>query len=98
MIVYILSIYLTMFEKEITIGQKYVRPAGLSTHYQIVDTEGNNYVLGDSVFLLEFNSADDYAMVKESKKYKVHGYWFSELVRKSIQIQGSIIRMGVYPR
>merc|ERR1712146_747131 len=45
-------------------------------HYQIVDTEGNNYVLGDSVFLLEFNSADDYAMIKEGKKYKVYGYWF----------------------
>ena len=64
-----------MFEKEITItitiGQKYVRPAGRYrySHYQIVDTEGNNYVLGDSVFLLEFNSADDYAMIKEGKKY-----------------------------
>ena len=75
-ILYVLSIYLTMFEKEITIGQKYVRPAGGSTYYQIVDTEGNNYVLGDSVFLLEFNSADDYAMIKEGKKYKAHGYWF----------------------
>lgn len=75
-ILYVLSIYLTMFEKEITIGQKYVRPAGRYSHYQIVDTGGNNYVLGDSVFLLEFNSADDYAMIKEGKKYKVHGYWF----------------------
>ena len=71
-----------MFEKEITItitiGQKYVRPAGRYrySHYQIVDTEGNNYVLGDSVFLLEFNSADDYAMIKEGKKYKVYRYWF----------------------
>jgi len=75
-ILYVLSIYLTMFEKEITIGQKYVRPSGRSTYYQVVDTEGNNYVLGDSMFLLEFNSADDYAMIKEGKKYKVHGYWF----------------------
>jgi competence protein ComGC len=75
-IVYVLSIYLTMFEKEITIGQKYVRPAGRSTYYQIVDTEGNSYILGDSVFLLEFNSADDYAIIKEGKKYKVYVYWF----------------------
>jgi hypothetical protein len=69
-ILYVLSIYniITMFEKEITIGQKYVRPVGGSTYYQVVDTEGNNYVLGDSVFLLEFNSADDYAMIKEGKK------------------------------
>ena len=36
-ILYVLSIYLTMFEKEITIGQKYVRPAGRYSHYQIVD-------------------------------------------------------------
>ncbi len=93
-ILYVLSIYLTMFEKEITIGQKYVRPAGGRTYYQVVDTEGNNYfyVLGDSVFLLEFNSADDYAMIKEGKKYKVYGYWFrltlifNELVPENIQI------------
>ena len=24
----------------------------------------------------KFNSADDYAMIKEGKKYKVYGYWF----------------------
>ena len=76
-ILYVLSIYLTMFEKEITIGQKYVRPTGRYSHYQIVDTEGNNYVLGDSVFLLEFNSADDYAMIKEgkSKRVKLQSAW-----------------------
>ena len=74
-ILYVLSIYLTMFEKEITRGQKYVRPAGRYSYYQIVDTE-ENYSLGDSVFSMKFNSADDYAMIKEGKKYKVHGYWF----------------------
>ena len=26
--------------------------------------------------ILESNSADDYAMIKEGKKYKAHGYWF----------------------
>ena len=59
-----------MFEKEI-IGQ-YVRPAEDIVIIKS-DTEGNNYV--DSVFLLEL-IADDYAMIKEGKKYKVHGYWF----------------------
>ena len=38
-ILYVLSIYLTMFEKEITIGQKNVRRAGRYSHYQIVDTD-----------------------------------------------------------
>ena len=33
-----------MFEKEIAIGQKYVRSAGRHSDYQIVDTEGNNYL------------------------------------------------------
>ena len=75
-ILYVLSIYLRMFEKEITIGQKYVRPAGRSNYYQIVDKEGNIYVLGDSVFLLEFNSANEYLTIKEGKKYEVYGYWF----------------------
>lgn len=71
-----LSVYLTMFEKEITVGQKYVRPSGRRTHYQIVDNEGNNYVLGDTMYLLEFNSADDYALIKEGETYKIYGYWF----------------------
>ena len=30
----------------------------------------------DSIFLLEFNSADDYAQMKEGQTYKVNGYWF----------------------
>ena len=47
--------YAQMFEKEITIGQKYVGTSGGSTHYQVVDTEGNNYVLGDSVYLLDIS-------------------------------------------
>ena len=41
-ILYVLSIYSIMFEKEITIGQNHVRPAGRYSDYQIVDTEGNN--------------------------------------------------------
>ena len=70
LLLYVLSVYLTTFEKEVTIGQKCARPAGGSTYCQVVDAEGNSYVLGDSVFLLEFNSADDYAMIKEGKNIK----------------------------
>ena len=61
-----------MLEKEITIGQKYVRPAGRYRHYQIVDTERHN----SSTFVLGFDSVNDYAMIEEGKKYKVHGCWF----------------------
>ena len=28
------------------------------------------------MYLLEFNSADDYALIKEGETYKVYGYWF----------------------
>lgn len=71
----ILMIYSTTFTKTITIKEKYVKPSKKST-YRIIDENGNNYELADSIFLLEFDSADDYSKLEEGKTYKVYGYWF----------------------
>jgi hypothetical protein len=72
----IVLIYATKFEKNITISEKYVRPYGKSGRYRVVDDKDNTYTVGDNIFLLEFNSADDYAKLKEGVTYHVYGYWF----------------------
>lgn len=73
----ILMIYSTQFTKTITIKEKYVKPQGrYGSRYRIIDENGNNYELTDSIFLLEFDSADDYSKLQEGKTYKVYGYWF----------------------
>ena len=68
-------IYGTRFTKTITIKEKYIR-AGQKSKYRIVDENENVYELGDSFFLMEFDSADDYAKIDVNSSYKVYGYWF----------------------
>lgn len=75
-IVPVLSILLTRFEKTITVSEKYIKPGSKNTKYRIIDNNKNTYEIVDSIFLLEFNSADDYAQMKEGQTYKVNGYWF----------------------
>lgn len=75
-IIPILSILLTRFEKTITVSEKYIKPGRRRTHYRIIDNKKNTYEIVDSIFLLEFNSADDYAEMKEGQTYKINGYWF----------------------
>ena len=68
-------IYGTRFTKTITVKEKYIR-AGQKSKYRIVDEDENVYELGDSFFLMEFDSADDYAKIDVNSSYKVYGYWF----------------------
>lgn len=75
-VVPVLSIILTRFEKTITVSEKYIKPGSKNTKYRIIDNNKNTYEIVDSIFLLEFNSADDYAQMKEGQTYKVNGYWF----------------------
>ena len=68
-------IYGSRFTKTITIKEKYIR-AGQRSRYRVVDQDDNVYELGDSFFLMEFDSADDYAKIDVNSSYKVYGYWF----------------------
>ena len=71
----IIAVFATSFEKEIDVREKYVKP-GKKTKFSVIDSEGNTYLTVDRIILMEFNSGDDYAMMKEGGKYKVKGYWF----------------------
>jgi hypothetical protein len=71
----IIAVFATSFEKEIEVREKYVKP-GKKTKFSVIDSEGNTYLIVDRIILMEFNSGDDYAMMKEGGKYKVKGYWF----------------------
>jgi hypothetical protein len=71
----IIAVFATSFEKEIEVREKYVKP-GKKTEFSVIDSEGNTYLIVDRFILMEFNSGDDYAMMKVGGKYKVKGYWF----------------------
>lgn len=71
----LISVFVTSFEYEIEIHEKYIN-SGESPKFSVIDTRGNTYLIVDRFFLLEFNSGDDYAMMKEGEKYNVKGYWF----------------------
>ena len=68
--------HLTKFEKTITIKEKYIRYRRKSSNYNVVDTDGNIYKMGNLWFKFDFNRADDYAMIDEGKTYKVKGYGY----------------------
>ena len=71
----LIAVFVTSFEKEIEIREKYVK-SGKTPIFCVIDSEGNTYIIVDRLILMEFNSGDDYAMMKEGGKYKVKGYWF----------------------
>lgn len=71
----LIAVFATSFEKEIEIREKYVK-SGKTPIFCVIDSEGNTYIIVDRLILLEFNSGDDYAMMKEGGKYNVKGYWF----------------------
>ena len=75
-IINLAAIFLTKFTKTVTINEKYVRPSIRYMKYQFSDEQGNTYQLTDSMYLLEFDSADDYAKLSIGSTYKIHGYWF----------------------
>lgn len=77
--------HLTKFEKIITIKDKYTRYRKSSSNYNLVDTEGNVYKVGNLWFKLDFNRGNDYAKVDIGKKYKVKGYGYRAGILDSYQ-------------
>ena len=75
-VIHFLSLFLTKFQKTIVVTEKYIKPYKNYSYYQFVDSNDKTYRLVDSIYLLEFNSGDDYAQLKVGKKYKIYGYWF----------------------
>ena len=75
-IAHIVLVYSTMFEKDITVSEKYIRPYSDGGKFRVIDDKGNTYIVADNIYLLEFNSADDYAKLEKGSTYRVYGYWF----------------------
>jgi len=75
-IIHFLSIFFTKFQKTVVITEKYIKPNGRISYYQFIDSNDKTYRIVDNIYLLEFNSSDDYAQLKVGKKYKIYGYWF----------------------
>ena len=77
--------HFTKFEKIITIKDKYTRYRKRSSNYNLVDTDGNVYKVGNLWFKFDFNRGNDYAKVDIGKKYKVKGYGYRAGILDSYQ-------------
>lgn len=64
----------TNFELYITIKEKITMPAYNRGAYRIVDTNNNIFEIRDVWFFGDFNTANDYVMLKEGKTYKMYGF------------------------
>lgn len=78
MLVTLLAILFTRFEKRITIKDKFIKRISSKggQDYFIVDSQNNSYILGDTIWLWEFNKTDDYNIFEKGKTYTIKGYWF----------------------
>lgn len=68
--------HFTKFEKVITVQEKYTRYRRRSSNYNVVDTDGNIYQIGNLWFKFDYNRGNDYATLREGKTYKVKGYGY----------------------
>lgn len=73
-IIAVIKYLFTKFELYITIKEKITMPLYDRGAYRIVDTNNNIFEISDVWFLLDFNTANDYVMLKEGKTYKMYGF------------------------
>ena len=78
LLVNVLYVYLTRFERVITIVEKYHYAQGGGRYgllnNTVIDENGKVYRVANSWLLLEFRSAEGLLSAKPNQKYKVKGY------------------------
>ena len=76
--VQLVYVYATRFERTIKIAEKYHyadgRGRSLALNNAVVDDTGKVYRVANSLFLLEFRSAEALLSIKPNQSYKVKGY------------------------
>lgn len=70
----IILYFATHFKKDITIKDKYIRYRRSASNYNVVDTNGKIYKVGNVWFKGDFNRAEDYQRLEKGKSYNVSGY------------------------
>jgi hypothetical protein len=73
-IINIIFYYTTQFKKTIIIQDKYTIYRKYASNYNIVDDNDTIYKIENIWFKGDFNRADEYAIFRIGKKYKVKGY------------------------
>ena len=73
-IINLVLFHTNQFEKEIVVTEKYTRYRKKESNYNIVDDNGIIYKIDNVWFKGDFNRAEEYAKIKENKKYTVKGY------------------------
>ena len=76
-IVNILYVFITSFEKVITVKDKYNKISGkrrTRTGYMFVDENDNIYKMVNVWWRGEFNKEDDWARLNKNNKYRLYGF------------------------
>lgn len=58
-------------EIEITISDKWIKATDGGSDYMVSDTNGNVYIVQDSIYLLSFDASNRYAGIKIDRSYGV---------------------------
>ena len=73
-VINLIILYNTEFEKEITIKEKYVVNDRSNIYYYVISTDNKIYNVVDVWLKGEFDNADDYAKLNVGETYRVKGY------------------------
>lgn len=58
-------------EVDITVNDKWIKAIDSGSDYMISDTNGNVYVIQDSLYLLSFDASDRYASIEIGRMYGI---------------------------
>lgn len=67
-------VYLTVFQKEIVIEEKNTYGSSGANNQKISDTDGNVYVVENSLYMMQWESIELFNKLDVGKKFKVKGY------------------------
>ena len=75
-LVNVILYFVSSFEKDIVVKEKYIRYRRRSSNYHIVAEDGTIYQIKNVWFKGDFNRADDYVKLEVGKKYHVKGFGY----------------------
>ena len=76
LVINVILYFVSSFEKDIVVKEKYIRYRRRSSNYNVVAEDGTIYQIKNVWFKGDFNRADDYAKLEVGKKYRVKGYGY----------------------
>lgn len=83
---YIVYRYITSFDKNIVVKEKWVTTKGENTYYHVVSTDNNVYLVSNDLFTGTFDKSEMYSKLIVNHSYNIKG--------KGMRIK----MLGMYPK